>query len=329
MNTTKHTNKENILSYWVFAGLCILLISLKLTTILLTIFFSLLALQKLTFKNYKKTSIILFLLLVSAIFLGFAYFINQAVIVIPEIAENAIPDIAKLAQDYKIKIPFSDLEGFKETIVKLFKTELSFLTKFVRLASKEFIYLIIGIFIAIGMFITPYIESEAEKNTSSQNLYSAICYYLSSRCKNLFFCFKQVMGAQIVISLVNTFCTGVFVSIEHLPYFALLIVFTFICGMLPIIGNIISNSIIFFVAITISLKLAIHSLVFLIFLHKLEYFLNSKIIGGTIKNPMWLILFALVIGERLIGLPGLIFAPVFLRYIKKETQMITFNLNNN
>lgn len=324
MDVTKKTIKATNLSYWLFGSFGIILISLKLTTILLTILFSSLALHMLTFRNYKKISIVLFLLLVGAIFLGFGYFINQAVITIPEIAENAIPDIAKFAQAYKIKIPFSDIESFKETIVKIFRTELSFFTKFARLASKEFIYLIIGIFIAIGMFINPQIESQKEKNASCENLYSTLCHYIGIRCKNIFFCFKQVMGAQIIISLINTVCTGIFISIENLPYFALLIAFTFLCGLLPIIGNIISNSIIFFVASTVSLQLSIHSLIFLVLLHKLEYFLNSKIIGGAIKNPMWLILFSLVIGERLIGIPGLILAPVLLRYIKKEAQTISF-----
>lgn len=322
MNETTKINRETILSYWLFGGFCILLVSLKLTTILLAIFFSLLALHVLTFRGCKKISMIFFLFLVGVVFLGFGYFINQAVIIIPEIAENAIPDIAKFAQAYNIKIPFSDIESFKETIVKIFKTELSFLAKFARLASKEFIYLIIGIFIAVGMFITPNVESKVEKNTPHQNLYSILCHYIGDRCKNLFFCFKQVIGAQIIISLINTFCTGIFLSIEDLPYFALLITFTFFCGLLPIIGNIISNTIIFFVASTVSLKLAIHSIVFLVFLHKSEYFLNSRIIGGAIKNPMWLILFSLVIGERLMGISGLILAPVFLRYIKKETQSV-------
>ena len=43
---------------------------------------------------------------------------------------------------------------------------------------------------------------------------------------------------------------------------------------------------------------AIAALVFLVLLHKLEYFLNSKIIGDRIKNPVWLTLLALIIGER-------------------------------
>ena len=45
---------------------------------------------------------------------------------------------------------------------------------------------------------------------------------------------------------------------------------------------------------------------------------GSKIIGYRIKNPMWLTLLALVIGERFMGIPGMILAPVFLDYVKVE-----------
>ncbi|HZI32183.1 MAG TPA: hypothetical protein VFF11_07565, partial [Candidatus Binatia bacterium] len=50
----------------------------------------------------------------------------------------------------------------------------------------------------------------------------------------------------------------------------------------------------------------------------LEYFLNSKIIGDRIKNPMWLTLLGLVLGEKLMGVPGMILAPVVLHYFKVE-----------
>jgi predicted PurR-regulated permease PerM len=68
----------------------------------------------------------------------------------------------------------------------------------------------------------------------------------------------------------------------------------------------------------VSLKLAIFALVFLVLIHKLEYFLNSKIIGDRIRNPVWLTLIALIIGERLMGIPGLILAPVVLNYLRVE-----------
>jgi len=101
-------------------------------------------------------------------------------------------------------------------------------------------------------------------------------------------------------------------------YTTTLIALTFLFGLLPIIGNIVSNTLICGVAFTMSPKLALVSLIYLVVIHKLEYFLNSKIIGDRIKNPMWLTLLGLVIGEKLMGIPGMILAPVVLHYIKVE-----------
>jgi predicted PurR-regulated permease PerM len=62
--------------------------------------------------------------------------------------------------------------------------------------------------------------------------------------------------------------------------------------------------------------------VFLILIHKLEYFLNSKIIGGWTRNPVWLTLIGLIIGEELMGIPGMVLAPVVLNYIRVEMSKI-------
>jgi predicted PurR-regulated permease PerM len=97
---------------------------------------------------------------------------------------------------------------------------------------------------------------------------------------------------------------------------------TFLCGLLPVIGNLISNTIIVGISFTISPKMALAALVFLIVIHKLEYFLNSKIIGDRIRNPIWLTLLGLVLGERLMGIPGMILAPVVLNYLKVEASNI-------
>ncbi len=130
------------------------------------------------------------------------------------------------------------------------------------------------------------------------------------------------MGAQITISLINTLFTAIFVLITRLPHGALVIAVTFLCGLLPIVGNLVSNTIIVFLAFTISLKMAVVALIFLIVIHKLEYFLNSKIIGERIRNPIWLTLIALIIGERLMGIPGMVLAPVVLNYLRVEMSQI-------
>ena len=98
---------------------------------------------------------------------------------------------------------------------------------------------------------------------------------------------------------------------------------TFVFGLMPIIGNLISNTIIVSVGLTISPHMAVWALVFLVSIHKLEFFLNSKIIGSRIKNPMWLTLLGLLLGEKLMGIPGMILAPVLLHYIKVEASNST------
>ena len=57
---------------------------------------------------------------------------------------------------------------------------------------------------------------------------------------------------------------------------------------------------------------------FLVVIHKLEYLFNSKIIGGRILHPMWLTLVGLILGESLMGIPGIILAPVILNFLKVE-----------
>jgi predicted PurR-regulated permease PerM len=105
----------------------------------------------------------------------------------------------------------------------------------------------------------------------------------------------------------------------QLPYRFVVIGATFLCGLLPIVGNLISNTIIVGIGITVSPRMAIAALVFLVVVHKLEYFLNSKIVGERIRNPFWLTLLALILGERLMGVPGMILAPVVLNYVRMET----------
>src|SRR4029077_7220199 len=150
------------------------------------------------------------------------------------------------------------------------------------------------------------------------NLYSICCDQVSRRFRDFYRSFATVMGAQITISLINTEFTALFLMVVHMPHAGLLIGVTFLCGLVPIVGNLLSNTIIVFVALTVSLKLAISALVFLVVIHKLEYLLNSKIIGDRIRNPVWLTLVALIIGERLMGIPGLILAPVVLNYLRVE-----------
>jgi len=72
------------------------------------------------------------------------------------------------------------------------------------------------------------------------------------------------------------------------------------------------------VSLSFSFQIVLISLVYLIVIRKLEYFLNAKIIGSQIKTKAWEILVAMIVLEALFGLVGVIVAPIYYAYLKKE-----------
>src|SRR5207302_4517232 len=97
-----------------------------------------------------------------------------------------------------------------------------------------------------------------------------------------------------------------------------LVAVTFIAGLLPVVGNLISNTVIVIVSLSVSFVVAIASLVFLVVIHKLEYFLNARIVGSRIHARPWELLIAMLAMEAAFGLPGVAAAPVFYAYLKME-----------
>ncbi len=291
---------------------------LHLMTALVAALFASLALQVLSFgsRRTKWVAIVLLLVLLAGLFYGFALFINHAVVALPDIMSTAIPKIVQYANDRGIDLPFNDVDSLKQVVLESVHGTLSYLGDFAKLATKEFVFVVMGVVVAIGIYINP--EVDCDRSTRPLNLYSLYTGQIAELFHRFFRSFEVVMGAQVLISAINTALTALFIYSFDLRYGTVLVMVTFLCGLLPVIGNLISNSVIVSVAFTVSPQLAGWTLLFLVFIHKLEYFLNSKIIGGRIRNPMWLTLIALVVGERLFGITGLILAPVILHFIKVE-----------
>lgn len=308
----------------VFMLLMLVLVGwLHLGAALITVLFAYFALSKLDFTRFKWVAVVTFAVLVSAIFYGFVVFVKQAFVALPQMAEVTIPKVVEYARaQYNIELPFEDVNSLKALIVEGMRTQLKYLGNFAKLATGEFLALVIGVVVACSLFLSAKVELGRETSLFRNNLYSLVSDEIVQRFRTFYESFAIVMGAQIVISSINTLFTAIFVVAVRLDWAGVIIVLTFLCGLLPIIGNLISNSVIVGLAFTVSPKLAIVALVFLVVVHKLEYFLNSKIIGDRIKNPVWLTLLALVLGERLMGIPGMILAPVILHYIKVETSQI-------
>jgi predicted PurR-regulated permease PerM len=174
--------------------------------------------------------------------------------------------------------------------------------------------------ILIGMIIGAIIAVGAPKSTHRLPLSTA----LVTRVTRFSDAFRRIVFAQIKISAINAVFTAMYLLIalpifhERLPLSKTLVLVTFIVGLLPVIGNLISNTIIVAISLSVSFGTAVASLAFLILIHKLEYFLNARIIGGQIEARAWELLLAMLAMEAAFGLPGVIAAPIFYAYIKRE-----------
>ena len=136
--------------------------------------------------------------------------------------------------------------------------------------------------------------------------------------------FGAIVFAQLMIAAVNATLTGIYVLAvlpaigAHLPMALTLVAFTFLASLIPIVGNLASNSAIVIFSLTQGMAITALSLGFLIAIHKLEYLLNAQIIGRRIRTRAFELLAVMLLFEAVFGLPGLVMAPIITAYAKAE-----------
>jgi predicted PurR-regulated permease PerM len=136
--------------------------------------------------------------------------------------------------------------------------------------------------------------------------------------------FGQIVAAQFWIAAFNTFLTAVFLLFllpmwkMELPYTPVLVTLTFIAGLVPIVGNLICNTVITLVGLSVSPFVALACLVFLVLIHKAEYLINAKVVGSRTQMSVWELLAVMFVAEAVFGPAGLVAAPLFYAYLKKE-----------
>lgn len=173
----------------------------------------------------------------------------------------------------------------------------------------------------IGMVIGAMLAMRAG---ASQENEKPLTLLLCDHANRLADVFRRVVFAQVYISAINTLLTWLYLGVIlpqfgiELPFVKTLVAITFIAGLMPIIGNLISNTAIFIVSMSQSLTLAIISLAYLFIIHKLEYFLNARIIGSHIRARAWELLLVMLLMEATLGIAGLIVAPMAYAYFKDE-----------
>ena len=176
----------------------------------------------------------------------------------------------------------------------------------------------------IGMILGAIIALQRIPDVSRRKPLAAALF---ERLNLLVKAFRNIVFAQIKISLLNTAFTGIFLAVVmplfgvHLPLTKTLIVLTFLLGLLPVIGNLMSNTLITIVGLSLSIWVAAAALGYLIVIHKVEYFLNARIVGGQISAKSWELLLAMLVFEAAFGLPGVVAGPIYYAYLKSELKL--------
>jgi predicted PurR-regulated permease PerM len=233
-----------------------------------------------------------------------------------------VRELAKIIDQSKNLLPLWAVEKLPENADEL-RTEVvewlrvhakglqSFGTGAARALAQLLIGMIIGALISLG---------EARRRGEPGPLAQA----LTERVARLGEAFRRIVFAQVRISALNTTLTAIYLAIVlplfgvHLPFVKTMIVVTFLVGLMPVIGNLISNTVIVIISLSHSLYVALGSLAFLIIIHKLEYFFNARIIGTQIRSRAWELLVAMLAMEAAFGVAGVIAAPIYYAYVKDE-----------
>lgn len=176
--------------------------------------------------------------------------------------------------------------------------------------------------VLVGLVVGAMLALREDKGESS--VPRPLVAALTARARQLAEAFRRIVFAQIRISALNTLFTAVYLLAVlpllgiSLPLIKTMIVLTFFLGLLPVIGNLLSNSVIVIVSLSHSPQTALLSLAYLVVIHKLEYFLNARIMGTRISARAWELLLAMLTMEAAFGLPGIIAAPVYYAWLKQE-----------
>lgn len=211
-----------------------------------------------------------------------------------------------------------NLAEIKTAAAGLIKEYGDTLTRISKNSLTTFVYVIIGVI--VGAMLS-FHRLNTRRSRWKMPLFKA---ELIKRIVSFQRSFERVFIAQVKISLIDTAMTALYLYLilplfgVELPFRMTTLVIAFVVGLIPVAGNLISNTIIIILSLGVSLYVAAASLVFLVVIHKLEYFLNAKIIGSEIESSAWELLVVMVVFERIFGIGGIIISPVYYAYLKNE-----------
>jgi predicted PurR-regulated permease PerM len=276
----------------------------------------------LTSRNAKILFVALLAVLVVALLVlagvGVGVFLRRG----PDNLALLLTQLATIVEDLRRLLPAGVIEHLpsenrdvRTLIAGWFREHAADLRTFGTDTLRAFVHILVGLILG-GMIALYEVTPHARQ--------SPFLRALQARTALLAGAFRRILLAQVPISAINTTLTAIYLVVVlpafgvHLPFTKTLIAITFIAGLLPVVGNLISNTAIFLVSLSLSFGVAVAALAYLVVIHKLEYFLNARIVGLRIDAHAWELLLAMLVLESAYGVAGLVAAPVFYAYLKAE-----------
>ncbi|MHB9123407.1 MAG: AI-2E family transporter [Thermoanaerobaculia bacterium] len=211
-----------------------------------------------------------------------------------------------------------DAEDAKQIIVTWLKEH----AEIFGMAGETFTWALLHMVMAVMLAMMVFLRHTRTKEEKAAR--GPLAQSLIQKAKSFGRSFNQVVSAQIIISAINTTLTAAYILIilplagRAIPFGVTIIFITFVAGLIPVLGNLLSNTVIVIVSLGVSPGTAIASLAFLILIHKLEYIVNSKIVGARTDSQIWEILLAIILGDALFGFQGIVMAPIVYTFFKRE-----------
>jgi predicted PurR-regulated permease PerM len=333
-NSTAHQVKPSVhdVAAWILMGLALLcVVLLKLIAVLIAglltfqLVHMLAMLAHVTRLNHRGSKLLSVALLAALVVtgltlvgVGIGVFLRMG----PDNLSGMLTQIASILDNLRDRLPESlvanvpdETENIRQHLVAWFHAHAGEIRTVGEHTFRGVVHALIGLI--LGAMI-------ALHEVTPQTRLSPFLRALTLRVTRLAEAFRRVILAQVPISAINTGLTAIYLTVVlpccgvELPFKKTLIAVTFLVGLLPVVGNLVSNAAIFLVSLRFSFAVAAGSLGYLIIIHKLEYFLNARIVGTRIHAKAWELLIAMLVFEAAFGAAGLIMAPLVYAYVKHE-----------
>ena len=267
----------------------------------------------------RWSSLALFVVVGLLLAVIFASFIEIGVARLPVLLDRALPRLDALTHRLGLDLPIDNVGELRALILETVKENARAVESASGLLTRGFFQILLAIVVAILLFLS---GSAAPPEPPADGLETQFLRECRDRADLFRTSFELVMGAQIVVAAINAAAAAVFLIAFSIPFRTMLTLTAFVCGLVPIVGNVISNALIVAAALTRSDHHALAALIFLVVVHKGGYFLNSRIVGARTETPTWAILLGLLVGEALMGVTGVILAPTLIYYVRRELRAI-------